>query len=135
MKKINILQLVTGLGMGGAEKVVYDLAFNSDKSKFNTYVIALSKRVERVQEFIDAKIDTTVLHKDNTLSNLFSMIKEINLFIKEKEIDVIHAHMSHPMIIATILKILNPKVRIVTTSHNIDIESKVREIFLYIFKI
>lgn len=132
MKKINILQLVTGLGMGGAEKVVYDLAFNSDKSKFNTYVIALSKRVERVQEFIDAKIDTTVLHKDNTLSNLFSMI---NLFIKEKEIDVIHAHMSHPMIIATILKILNPKVRIVTTSHNIDIESKVREIFLYIFKI
>ena len=134
MKKINILQLVTGLGMGGAEKVVYDLAFNSDKSKFNTYVIALSKRVERVQEFIDGKIDTTVLHKDNTLSNLFSMIKEINLFIKEKEIDVIHAHMSHPMIIATILKILNPKVRIVTTSHNIDIESKVREIFLYIFR-
>jgi len=56
MKKINILQLVTGLGMGGAEKVVYDLAFNSDKSKFNTYVIALSKRVERVQEFIDGKL-------------------------------------------------------------------------------
>ena len=120
MKKINILQLITGLGMGGAEKVVYDLAFYSDKSKFNTYVIALSKRV---QEFIDGKIDTTVLHKDNTLSDLFNMI---NIFIKEKEIDLIHAH---TMIIATILKILNPKIKIVTTSHRIK---STRDIFIYI---
>jgi len=134
MKKINILQLVTGLGMGGAEKVVYDLAYYSDKSKFNTYVISLSKRVERLQEFLDGKIDTKILNKDNTLSDLIQMIKEIDVFIKNNKIDVIHAHMSHPMIIATILKILNPKIQVVTTSHNIDIESKARELFLYVLR-
>lgn len=134
MKKINVLQLITGLGMGGAEKVVYDLAYYSDKTKFNNSVISLSKRVERLQEFLNGKINTKVLNKDNTLLDLIQMITEIHLFIKENKIDVIHAHMSHPMIIATILKIFNPRIQIVTTSHNIDIESKFRELFLYIFK-
>jgi len=38
MKKINILQLITGLGMGGTEKVVFDLATYTDKHIFKTYV-------------------------------------------------------------------------------------------------
>lgn len=134
MKKVNVLQLITGLGMGGAEKVVYDLAYYSDKSKFNTYVMSLSKRAERLQEFLDGKINTKILNKDNTFSDLIQIIKETDFFIKNNKIDVIHAHMSHPMIIATIIKILNPKIQIVTTSHNIDIESKLRELFLYIFR-
>lgn len=134
MKKVNILQLITGLGMGGAEKVVYDLAYYSDKNRFNTYVISLSKRLERLQEFLDGKIETKALNKDNSLSDLIQMIKEIDFFIKEKKINIIHAHMSHPMILATILKVMNPKIQIVTTSHNIDIESKARELFLYVFR-
>ncbi len=134
MKKINVLQLITGLGMGGAEKVVFDLAYYSDKSKFNIYVISLSKRVERLQEFLDKEIITLVLNKNNSLFDLFEIIKEINKFIKENNINIIHAHMSHSMIIATILKLFNPRIKIITTSHNVDIESKTRELFLYIFK-
>ena len=132
MNKINVLQLITGLGMGGAEKVVYDISYHSDKAKFNTYVISLSNRVERLQEFLDVEIDTTVLSKNNSILDLIDMIKEINQFIKNKDVDVVHAHMSHAMILSIFLKIFNPKIKIITTSHSVNIESKLREIFLYI---
>ncbi|MBU3015758.1 glycosyltransferase [Poseidonibacter lekithochrous] len=134
MRKINTIQLVTGLGMGGAEKVVYDLSRYADKSKFNTYVISLSNKTERLEQFLDAKINTTVLNKDNSILNLINMIKELNLFIKENNIHILHAHMSHAMILATLLKLFNPKIKIVTTSHNLNIESKFREFFLFITK-
>lgn len=42
--------------------------------------------------------------------------------------------MSHSIIVATLLKITKPKIKIITTSHSLKMESLCREIFLYIFK-
>jgi hypothetical protein len=41
MKKINVLQLTTSLGMGGVENVIFDICKNIDKNKFNVYVKTL----------------------------------------------------------------------------------------------
>lgn len=134
MKKINILQLVTGLGMGGAEKVVLDLAKYTSKEKFNIYVVAMSKRDELLQEFLDNKIDTTLLRKSNSMKDISSIINFLNKIIKEKKIQIIHAHMTHSIIVASILKILNPSVKIVYTSHSLNIGSKIREIIVWTLK-
>lgn len=134
MKKINILQLVTGLGMGGAEKVVLDLAKYTSKDKFNTYVVAMSKRDELLQEFLDNKVNTKLLRKSNSFKDFISIIKSINKFIKEKNIQIIHAHMTHSIIVASILKILNPSLKIVYTSHSLNIGSKIREIIVWSLK-
>ena len=63
MKKINVLQLITGLGIGGAEKVVYDISINIDKDKFNNYVVSLSKQNDMLKEFIDSGISVISLNK------------------------------------------------------------------------
>ncbi|MEH1010164.1 hypothetical protein QM027_03820 [Campylobacter concisus] len=65
MKKINVLQLITGLGIGGAEKVVYDISINIDKDKFNNYVVSLSKQNDMLKEFIDSGISVISLNKKN----------------------------------------------------------------------
>ena len=134
MKKINILQLVTGLGMGGAEKVVLDLAKYTSKDGFNTFVVAMSKRDELLQEFLDSNIDTTLLRKSNSIKDIFSIINFLNKIIKEKNIQIIHAHMTHSIIVASILKILNPSLKIVYTSHNLNIGSKIRELIVWSLK-
>lgn len=135
MKKINILQLVTGLGMGGAEKVVLDLAKYTSKDELNIFVVAMSKRDELLQEFLDNNINTTLLRKSNSIKDIVSIIKSINKFIKEKNIQIIHAHMTHSIIVASILKILNPSLEIVYTSHNLNIGSKIRELIVWSLKL
>jgi glycosyltransferase involved in cell wall biosynthesis len=134
MKKINILQLITGLGMGGAEKLVLDLAKYTSTYEFNTFVVAMSKRDELLQEFLDNNINTTLLRKSNSSKDIISIIQSINKFIKEKDIQIIHAHMTHSIVVASILKILNPSLKIVYTSHNINIESKFREFIVWSLK-
>lgn len=134
MKKINILQLITGLGMGGAEKVVLDLAKYISNEEFNTIVVGMSKRDELYQEFLNNKIDTILLNKSNSLKDIFYIINTINKLIKEKEIQIIHAHMTHSIIVASILKVLNPSLKIIFTSHNLNIGSKLREYLVWILK-
>jgi len=135
MQKINVLQLVTGLGMGGAEKVVLDLAKYTSKDKFNTFVVAMSKREELLEEFLLSGINTTMLKKSNSLTDLIDIIRAVNKFIKTNNIQIIHAHMTHSIIVASIIKVLNPSIKIVYTSHNLNIGSKVREMIIWSLKV
>jgi glycosyltransferase involved in cell wall biosynthesis len=132
--KSNILQLVTGLGVGGAERVVLDLSIGLDKSKYNNYVLSLSKKNEMLDIFKENNIDVTSLNKNNSLKDFISMIFETKNFVKTHKINLIHAHMTHAMILAVIVKIFFPKLKIVFTSHNTTFGSKIRNILIYILK-
>lgn len=132
--KSNILQLVTGLGVGGAERVVLDLSIGLDKSKYNNYVLSLSKKNEMLDIFKENDINVTSLNKNNSLKDFISMIFETKNFVKTHKINLIHAHMTHAMILAVIVKIFFPKLKIVFTSHNTTFGSKIRNILIYILK-
>ena len=132
--KINILQLITGLGMGGAEKVVLDLATYTSKNDFNTFVVSMSEKEELLDSFIHNNINTTILRKSNSLIDFFHILWSINKFIKMHNIQIIHAHMTHPIIVASILKLFHPSLKIVYTSHNLIIGSRLRELIVFILK-
>jgi len=134
MKKINILQLITGLGMGGAEKVVLDLSRRLDKNQFNIFVIGLSKRDELLYEYIKNGINVQLLRKNNSLKDFKDIVVYINKFIKENNIEIIHAHMTHSLIIASIIKVFNPYLKIIFTSHSFNVGSKARELILFSLK-
>lgn len=135
MQKINVLQLVTGLGMGGAEKVVLDLAKYTSKDNFNTFVLAMSKRDELLDEFLFSGINTTILRKSNSLKDFINIVKSVSGFVRDNNIQIIHAHMTHSIVIASIVKILNPSIKIVYTSHTLNIGSKIREVIIWSLKL
>ncbi|MCB5250062.1 MAG: glycosyltransferase [Sulfurimonadaceae bacterium] len=134
MKKFNILQLVTGLGVGGAERVILDLSRSLDKEIFNNYVVSMSCRKELLGEFHINGINTVVLDKTNSVKDFILLIKYLNTFVKKKHIDIIHAHLPHALIVGSFVKLFNPRVKIVFTSHSLNIESKFREIIIYLLK-
>lgn len=134
MKKINILQLITGLGMGGAERVVLDLSKNIDKNKFSNQVIGIAKRNELLPQFFEDNICVMSLNKDNNLKDFYLMIKEVNDYIRKNNINIIHAHLAHALIVASIVKIFNPTLKIVFTSHSLNIGSKLIEFLIFILK-
>jgi len=132
--KANILQLVTGLGVGGAERVVLDLSIGLDNSKYNNYVLSLSKKNEMIDIFKENNINVTSLNKNNSLKDFISMISKTKNFVKIHNINLIHAHMTHAMILAVIVKIFYPKLKIVFTSHNTTFGSKIRNVLIYVLK-
>jgi len=134
MKKINILQLVTGLTVGGAENVVLSLARYTSKEKFNTYVLALSKKDELLSEFIKHDINTTILRKSNSFVDFISMFKSLNSFIKKNNIQLVHAHMFHSLLLVSLVKVLNPSLKIVYTSHTLIKGFKLNQIITFLIK-
>ena len=134
MKKSNILQLITGLGVGGAEKVVLELVKNSNNNFFNHYVIGLSKSAALNFKFKEAGIETIILNRDKSLTDFFGMVSYVNSFVKENKIDIIHAHMTHAMFVAIAVKLVNPHMKIVFTSHNVNVGSKLRESIIFLLK-
>jgi len=134
MKKVRVLQLITGLPIGGAEKVLLDLCSNLDQSKVETFVIGLNDEDDLKKDFESEGIFVEMLNMRKTPANLIKVYKILTQFVQEHEIDIIHAHMFHPLVFAYLLKMKNPKLKIVFTSHNEDIGGKFRELFTYTLK-
>ena len=134
MNQIKVLQLITGLGMGGAEKVVLDLSKFIDNYSFQTHVVSLNDRTELLNEFLKNNIRVTVLNYKNNFYNFFKIIKQVHSYLKQNDIRILHAHMTHALIVACTLKLINPSLKIVFTSHNINIGSRLREIAVYLLK-
>ncbi len=134
MKKINILQLSTGLGVGGAEQVILGLSKNLNKTIFNNHVIGLSKSAALNFRFEEAGIQTIILNKDKSLSDFKDMVSYVNRFVKDNNIDVIHAHMPHALFIASTVKLMNPHVKICFTSHSTVMGGKLRDYIIFLLK-
>jgi len=135
MKKINLLHIITGLGVGGAERVVLDLVKNSNQEKFNVSVVSLSKRNEMLKRFIGINIDVKTLNGSKNINDLVKMVAAVNRHIKSHRIQIIHAHMTHSLILSVLIKLMNPAVKLVFTSHNISFGSVYKNIIIYFLKV
>ena len=130
-RRIRVAQLITGLGAGGAEMVVYNLSKSLNKQHFSNRVISLSNNTEILPRFRQRGIDVKVFNmKKGPLSFLSTMLK-IYRDIQKNQVDIIHAHMVHAGIVGGIFKVLNPKLKIVFTSHNDNLESRLREFLIW----
>ncbi len=61
--------------------------------------------------------------------SFFKALKELDSIVKKYDIKIIHAHMQHPLLMAYMLKLKHPKLKIVHTSHNENLGSKFWELF------
>ena len=136
--KVNILFLTTGLGLGGAERVVYDICTNINKDKFEVSVVGISSQIEMLKRFHENNIHTYALNYKKNISKFFSSIIQISRHIHNHEIDIIHAHMFHTLIVATLIKISqylkNKKVKVIFTPHNSFHSMKIRRVILWLLK-
>ncbi len=134
MSEIRILHLITGLKVGGAEKVVYDLSCSQKRMGYEVFVVGISDKTHLKQMFIDAGLKVRTLNIVKSFYSFITGFKELVCFVKNNEIKIIHAHMSHALIIAVLLKIFIGKLKIVFTSHSFNLGSTKREFLIKILK-
>lgn len=112
---VNILYLITGLGMGGAEKQTVLIANKMREAGHNVMIISLTGET-LVKP--DDGIQLNELKLEKTPFSLFNGLFKVRRIIKEFQPDVVHSHMYHANIFARILRIFTKIPTLICTAHN-----------------
>lgn len=112
---MKILYVITGLGLGGAEKVVCDLADQMVLKGHDVKIVYLTGSV--LVKPISSRVELLPLHL-NAASNVFSASREYKKIISDFSPDVIHSHMVHANIFARINRIGCAIPKLICTAHN-----------------
>lgn len=109
------------LFIGGAEIVIKNLCYNLNPEIFNISVCHLKERGVIGDELCNSGFDVVGIPKSTFMEvDYFTSIKLLKL-IRDKNIDLVHSHATHPLTDATICKIFSflflKHIRVVHTFH------------------
>lgn len=126
---MNILYLITGLGGGGAEKVVVDLADQMHSLGHNVKIAYLKGEVIVFPKNNNIELVYLGLENLKKSKDAFSNYKNLILSFKPH---VVHAHMVHANIFARIARKFISIPKLICTAHNSNEGGKLR-MFAYQF--
>ncbi len=112
---MNILYLITGLGGGGAEKVVADLADQMHLRGHHVKIAYL--KGEAIVRPESTNIELVCLEL-NKITQFRSAFKNFKTVIRQFKPDIVHAHMVHANIFARISRVFLPVPRLICSAHS-----------------
>src|SRR3989338_8545104 len=115
MTKVNVLQVITGLGIGGTERVVYSIAKSLDPARYRVIVCCLKEDgiiADEIRNSGVKVINLKSVHPWNVRSVL-----TLSRIIKEKEIDLVHTHIARADVIGGLAARLTG-VPVISTVHH-----------------
>ena len=86
-RKINVLQVVDGLGAGGAEKKLFELVKHMDTSRFHTTFCSLGLVEEICSDFYDLDVESTILPRRSWWD--WGHVFRLAGLMKRQEIDIV----------------------------------------------
>ncbi|HEE6637959.1 TPA: glycosyltransferase [Acinetobacter baumannii] len=112
---MNILYLITGLGGGGAEKVVADLADQMHLRGHHVKIAYLKGEANVKPQSGDIELICLELNKVTQFGSAFKKFKTV---IEQFKPDVVHAHMVHANIFARLARKYVSFPRLICTAHS-----------------
>lgn len=120
---MNLLYVITGLGMGGAEKQTVLIANKMYEAGHNVMIISLTGET-LVRPNNGVKLNELKLEK--TPFNLFKGLFEVRKIIKKFKPDIVHSHMFHANLFSRVLRIFTKIPTLICTAHNTNEGSSLR---------
>lgn len=112
---IKVLQLTRNLGIGGLEKVIYDICKGADTSKFAMSVCCMHFKGEFGEDLEKMGMQVQVLPAPKQV-DYFNFLKVAQV-IQSIQPDILHTHNSHAFIDGTLASFLAKKSKIINTDH------------------
>ena len=118
-KKIKILSIIETLGRGGAERVLVNTLPELKKLGIECEVAILFEDDTLAKEL---EVHNIQVHRLNLSHkwNILEGIKKLNKLAVNNQYDIIHAHLFFAHFYTGLVKIFNPKIKIITTFHNLE---------------
>lgn len=113
---MKIALIITGLGMGGAERQVCDLADQFAAKGHKVLLVSLTgETVNRPQSNDVAVVE---LNMDKKLIGFIKAYWQAIKTIKAFKPDVVHSHMVHANIFTRLLRVMAPMPKLICTAHS-----------------
>jgi L-malate glycosyltransferase len=112
---LHVLQLTHGLGLGGTERVVRDLAADLSGQGFRSSVYCLDGLGELGQELQNQGVRVEVLGRRSGLD--LGLVWRLAKLYRQVHVDIVHAHQYTPYFYAASACLLTPGVPVVFTEH------------------
>lgn len=120
---MKIVMIITGLGMGGAETQVCNLANSLSNLDHDVSMISL---VNIKEVFPDQKVKVYSLNMVKTIPGFIKAYLKCRKLIKKIKPDVVHSHMVHANIFTRLLRLTTSIPRLISTIHNTNEGGRVR---------
>nr|WP_317401952.1 glycosyltransferase [Plesiomonas shigelloides] len=113
---MKILFFITGLGMGGAERQVCELADQFYIAGHTVLIISMSG--DTVTQPKSAGVRIVSLRMKKGLLNFFSNFRMARTIVRDFNPDVVHSHMVHANLFARLLRLTVSMRKLICTAHN-----------------
>ncbi len=121
--KIRILYIIFGLGMGGAETVLFELANGLDRKEFEPIVLSLSPPAALSRKFADAGIAVHYLTMQRLLQAPMTLVSAIRT-AQRLEPDILQGVLFHGDLAARLIRLALGKPQVVSALHNVILGKK-----------
>lgn len=121
---MKILMVITGLGVGGAERQVLDLA-----SRFADlgHVVKIAFLVGTADLLpLNKRVHVQSMGGSRSSVGILRSVWNLKKLLREFRPDVVHSHMFHANLITRLLRIFQPIPRLVCTAHSTNEGGKLR---------
>lgn len=116
-RKANLLIVLAGLGIGGAEVVVQRLVQAIDRKRFNVMVCCV-KALGVIGEKMEREgLDIVALPDPNNPKVDYFTFAKLLKVIRAKKIDILHTHTTDALADAAVCKLLMPRLKLIHTFH------------------
>lgn len=129
--RIKFLQVISGLNVGGAERVVLELTKGLEQRGEKVGVAYLLDQTKLMIQYSD--LSSPFFNLNVSKKNPVSFIKavyQLSKIVKNHHIQLIHAHMFHALVLCILVKLFNKDVKLVFTSHSFAGFGKLRSILI-----
>ena len=130
---MTIVHLNIGLGGGGAEHMILEMAKKSHSDQIDTVVLAITNNDQIAYKFTENNLKFHYLGITSP-KRFFKGIKHMKQVVSSYDDIVLHCHMFHALVIGIYFRLFVRKVPIVFTLHNILVEEIYRRWFLFFTK-
>lgn len=120
---MKVLMLSTGMGLGGAETQICDLAKRMTALHHEVHVAWLTGEAGVV---IPTGVTPHPFNIRKTPLGLIKAIIALKKLIKDLKPDVVHAHMVHANIVARLVRLIKPMPKLICTAHSSNEGGRIR---------
>lgn len=121
---MNIVYVITGLGMGGAETQVCNLADEFTKLDNQITIIYLTGAKVVTPNYVD--VNVIALNMDKSVLSFFKAFCKLVKLIKSIKSDVVHTHMVHANLFTRISRVFSSIPLLISTAHSSNEGGKLR---------
>jgi len=120
---VKVLMVITGLGMGGAEKVVTSLADQLVEKGHEVVIAYMTGKTLVVPKSSNVELISLDV---NSAKNIYKAYFKLRKLIKYFKPDVVHSHLVHANILCRTLRLTTAMPRLISSAHNTDEEGWTR---------